>query len=187
MPGLVSVGFVVDRVALGQVLLRVLRFSRQYHSTVALLTHISSGGWTKGPLVAVIQTHSLIPSTWTAADWLLKVQSLFSTWWYTKLATKFRTFYGTWRFITVFTRVHHQSLSWAIWNQSTPQNPTILWPILIQEKPEVVQPNQKTEFSCRRTQNVCLCVRQHWHCAAFMRLRCELGVQVELRYLKCEH
>jgi len=44
-PGSVHVGFVVDKVALGQVFLRVLRFSPvNIHSTVALHTHISSGG-----------------------------------------------------------------------------------------------------------------------------------------------
>jgi hypothetical protein len=32
-PGSVHVGFVVDKVALGQVFPRVLRFSRQFHST----------------------------------------------------------------------------------------------------------------------------------------------------------
>jgi hypothetical protein len=38
-------------------------FPCQYHSTVALHTHISSEGWTIGPLVAAVQRHSLIPST----------------------------------------------------------------------------------------------------------------------------
>jgi hypothetical protein len=33
--GAVHVGFVVDRAALGQAILRVLRFTRQYHSTMA--------------------------------------------------------------------------------------------------------------------------------------------------------
>jgi hypothetical protein len=39
----VRIGFVVDKVALGQVSLRVLWFPRQYHSTMALHTHVSSG------------------------------------------------------------------------------------------------------------------------------------------------
>jgi hypothetical protein len=34
----------------------------QYDSTVALHTHISSGGLTKGPFVATVQRHSLMPS-----------------------------------------------------------------------------------------------------------------------------
>jgi hypothetical protein len=40
----VHVGFVVDRVVLGEVYLQVLRYSLPYHSTVALHTYISSGG-----------------------------------------------------------------------------------------------------------------------------------------------
>jgi hypothetical protein len=41
MPGSIHVGFVVDKVALGQVfLLSSLVFPCQYHSTVALQTHI---------------------------------------------------------------------------------------------------------------------------------------------------
>jgi hypothetical protein len=39
IPGSTDVGFVVDKVALGQVFLRLLLFSRQYHSTMALYTH----------------------------------------------------------------------------------------------------------------------------------------------------
>jgi hypothetical protein len=42
VPG--HVGFVVDKVALGRVFLRVIQFYCQYHSTVALHIHISSGG-----------------------------------------------------------------------------------------------------------------------------------------------
>jgi hypothetical protein len=43
-PGSVHVGFVVDKVALGQVFLRVLRFSLSvYHSTVALQNRIILG------------------------------------------------------------------------------------------------------------------------------------------------
>jgi hypothetical protein len=37
-------------------------FPCQYHPTVVLHTHISSGGWTICPLVAAVQRHSLIPS-----------------------------------------------------------------------------------------------------------------------------
>jgi len=39
---------------------------------------------------------------------------------------KFPALFGTWRFITVFTRVHHWSLSWARWIQSTPSHPLSL-------------------------------------------------------------
>jgi hypothetical protein len=41
--GLVHVGFVVDKVAMGRGFVRVIWFPCQYHSTVALHTHISSG------------------------------------------------------------------------------------------------------------------------------------------------
>jgi hypothetical protein len=48
----VHVGFVVDKVTMGQVSLLVLRFSPvTYHLTVALQVYIS-GGWTTGPLAA---------------------------------------------------------------------------------------------------------------------------------------
>jgi hypothetical protein len=36
-------------------------FPCQYHSTVVLHTHISSGGWTLCPLVAAVQMRSLTP------------------------------------------------------------------------------------------------------------------------------
>jgi hypothetical protein len=56
--GSLRVGSVVYKVALGQVTLRVLRFSCwQYHSAVALYTHISPGGWAIGLLVAAVQRH----------------------------------------------------------------------------------------------------------------------------------
>jgi hypothetical protein len=59
----IYVGFVVDKVTLGQVLSpSSLVFLCQY-SIVAVHTHISSGGSTIGPLVAAIQRHSLTPST----------------------------------------------------------------------------------------------------------------------------
>jgi hypothetical protein len=45
----VRVGFTVDNVALGQVFLRVFRFTFQNHSTVAPHTHIPSGGWINRP------------------------------------------------------------------------------------------------------------------------------------------
>jgi hypothetical protein len=42
-PGSIHVGFMVDKIALRQVFLRVLRFPCQCHSTVALQTHIIWG------------------------------------------------------------------------------------------------------------------------------------------------
>jgi hypothetical protein len=55
-------GTSVDKMALGQVLLPSFSaFPCQYRSTVALYTHISSGG----PLVAAVQRKSLNPLTWT--------------------------------------------------------------------------------------------------------------------------
>jgi hypothetical protein len=41
------------------------------------------------------------------------------------------TFYGTRRFITVFTRAIHWSLSWARWIKSIPPHPTSLRSILL--------------------------------------------------------
>jgi ribosomal protein S6 len=38
-----------------------------------------------------------------------------------KLAKKFPAFYETRRFITVFTKARHESLSWARWIQLAPQ------------------------------------------------------------------
>jgi hypothetical protein len=38
-------------------------FLCQYHSTVGLHTHVSSGGQTIGPLVAAVQRHNMTPST----------------------------------------------------------------------------------------------------------------------------
>ena len=48
-----------------------------------------------------------------------------------QLVKKFHTFYGTRRFITVFTSVHHLSLSWASPIQSLSPHPTSWRPILI--------------------------------------------------------
>jgi hypothetical protein len=63
-PMAILVGFMVDVVALGQVSLRVLRFSAV--SIIPLytaLTHVSSGGWTLAPLTAaVLYRHNLTPS-----------------------------------------------------------------------------------------------------------------------------
>jgi hypothetical protein len=44
MPWSVHVGFVADKVALGQVLFEFFGFLCQYHVTVALYTHMSPGG-----------------------------------------------------------------------------------------------------------------------------------------------
>jgi hypothetical protein len=49
-------GFVADEVAMGQVFLRDIRLTPvNYQDTVALHSHISSGGWTIGPLEAAVQ------------------------------------------------------------------------------------------------------------------------------------
>jgi hypothetical protein len=64
--GSVHVGFVMYKVALEKVFLRVLRvFPCQYHSTVALHTHVSSGWQKICLLVAAVQRPILILSTWT--------------------------------------------------------------------------------------------------------------------------
>jgi hypothetical protein len=40
-------------------------FLLQYYSTVALYSHVSSGGWTKGSLATAVHRHSLAPSILT--------------------------------------------------------------------------------------------------------------------------
>jgi hypothetical protein len=56
-PGLISVGFVVGKVAHRHGNLRVYRFFPcQYHSTLALNTKQLFGGWTIGPLVNAVRT-----------------------------------------------------------------------------------------------------------------------------------
>jgi hypothetical protein len=60
-PGSIRVGFVVDKVALGQVFLRVLRFSPVNIIPPGLHTLVSSEGRTLGPLVTAVQRHSLTP------------------------------------------------------------------------------------------------------------------------------
>jgi hypothetical protein len=59
--GSIHVGFVVDKVALGQVFLRALRFSPVNIILPSLSKLISSGGWTICPLVAAAQRR-LTPS-----------------------------------------------------------------------------------------------------------------------------
>jgi hypothetical protein len=68
VPSSVHLGFAVDDVVQAQVFLQVLRFPCQYHSTVALHTHISTWGRTIGLIVAAVQRHeqhehALIPKT----------------------------------------------------------------------------------------------------------------------------
>jgi hypothetical protein len=60
-PWSVLVGFVVNQVALGHGSPPPSSsvFHCQYHSTVALYTHLSPGGWTIGPLMAAVQRHIL--------------------------------------------------------------------------------------------------------------------------------
>jgi hypothetical protein len=63
MPGSVSrsvhVGFMVGKEVLGQDFLRVLQVSLVSIIQPRLNTHVSSVGWTRGPLVAAVQRHSL--------------------------------------------------------------------------------------------------------------------------------
>jgi hypothetical protein len=61
----VHVWCVVDKVALGQVFLWVLQLSFVSIIPPCLHVHISPGGWTIDPLVAIVQRHSLTPSIWT--------------------------------------------------------------------------------------------------------------------------
>jgi hypothetical protein len=62
-PRSVHVRLVVDKAALGQVSLRVLLFSPVSIIPPLLHIHVSSGGWTMGPLAAAVpQRHSLTPS-----------------------------------------------------------------------------------------------------------------------------
>jgi len=68
-------GFVVDKVALGQVFLQVLRFSPVSIIPPWLSILIYHLGMNKGPLVAAVQRHSLTPSTWTTrGTWILVPQ-----------------------------------------------------------------------------------------------------------------
>jgi hypothetical protein len=60
--GSVHVGFVVDKVALGQVSSELFGFPCQYHSTVALYTYIVRG-MNITPMVPAVQGQSLAPLT----------------------------------------------------------------------------------------------------------------------------
>jgi hypothetical protein len=65
VPGSVHVEFVVDKVTL-RIFLQALQFS--LFNIIPLWfcnTHVPSGGWTIGPLVATVQKCSLTPLTWT--------------------------------------------------------------------------------------------------------------------------
>jgi hypothetical protein len=44
----------------------------RHHSTIVLHAHKSPGEWTIGPLVAVVQRHSLTSWTWSINSWLLQ-------------------------------------------------------------------------------------------------------------------
>jgi hypothetical protein len=46
-------------------------FPHQYHSSMALNTHISSTGWTTGLLITTDHRHSLTPSTWTTTTMIV--------------------------------------------------------------------------------------------------------------------
>jgi hypothetical protein len=111
------VGYVVDKVALGQVFSEYFGFPWQFSFHRLLhIHHLSSGAGTIGQLVADVpsglsltppqetkksQLHELSPS-WEAASRSLLKNSL--------------TFHGTRMFIAVFTRAHH----WYLLNQINP-------------------------------------------------------------------
>jgi hypothetical protein len=60
----------VDKVALGQIFLRVLRFSLSISYHNGSHTHISPVGWAVDPLMAAVQRHRLTRSTWNArTEW----------------------------------------------------------------------------------------------------------------------
>jgi hypothetical protein len=90
-------------------------FPCQYHSTVVLHTHISSGGWTICPLVAAVQRRSLTPSKSTS--YYVEQRSLLNSTQHsaswepnvTHLVKKFPARMSS----TVFTRVRYLCLSWA--------------------------------------------------------------------------
>jgi hypothetical protein len=61
--GLVHMGFVVDKVALGQVFLVISSVFRVSIIPPWLHAHISSGGWTVGPFVATVKRRCVTPLT----------------------------------------------------------------------------------------------------------------------------
>jgi hypothetical protein len=126
VPGSVHVEFVVDKVTL-RIFLQALQFS--LFNIIPLWfcnTHVPSGGWTIGPLVATVQKCSLTPSTWT---W--HKQQLQSLSWETQVVKKFPAFYGIKRFTIIFTWYLHWSLTWARWIHFTSSNPVPLRFIII--------------------------------------------------------
>jgi hypothetical protein len=82
----VHVGFVVDRVALGQVSVWVLGFSPVSFIPPWLPILISSGRWTAVPFVVALQRQGLAPPTrasWTTCDterrgWVVNTPALYS-------------------------------------------------------------------------------------------------------------
>jgi hypothetical protein len=76
-PRSVHVGCVVDKVALVRFISEFFGFPCQYNSTVALRTHVSSGGWTIDPLVTAVQRHSLTPSTWTTVQFYSNLSTFY--------------------------------------------------------------------------------------------------------------
>jgi hypothetical protein len=80
----VHVGCMVDRVALGQVFLQVLRFFPVSIVPPWVCILISFGGWTIGPLVGSGPIHSLTPLTWTTDTTAPRITVLVqSPWWCT--------------------------------------------------------------------------------------------------------
>jgi hypothetical protein len=73
------VGFVVDKVSLGQVRLRVLWFSPVRIIPPGLHTHISSGPKTMCPLLAADRRHSLTSCNWFPSSCLTSLHTTCST------------------------------------------------------------------------------------------------------------
>jgi hypothetical protein len=96
--GLVHVRLVADNVILEQIFSPSSSiFPCQYHFTMALHAHTSSGRWTVDLLVTAVQRHSLTPSTWTREDTIVT------------LLNKFRMYLPV-RIVLLFTKLSIQSV-----------------------------------------------------------------------------
>jgi hypothetical protein len=79
MPRSAHVGFVVDKVALGQVFLSVLWVSLSILFCRSSPLPYITGGMKNGPLLATVQRHSLAPSTGTTKVFTFKAVSITDT------------------------------------------------------------------------------------------------------------
>jgi hypothetical protein len=122
-PVSVHEGHVVHKVTMVQVLLRVLQFSPVNiipPRLSMLMYHL--GDEQQAPWWPQFRD-IVTPSTRMTTPWhRVLLEKLMVT----QLVNKFQTFYGTQRFITMFTRICHQSLLCARWIQSTSSNPILL-------------------------------------------------------------